>query len=123
MSSTRHPEPAEGCVFCKIVSGEIEPKGWVHRDDDFIAIEDLAPQAPFHALVIPADHYADPDSFATQADPAVIAKVFSFAAQIGRERCANGFRLVVNQGVDGGQTVGHVHVHVLGGRHMNWPPG
>ena len=111
------------CLFCKIVAGEIEASAWVHRDDDLIVIKDIAPQAPFHLLVIPTNHYPDPARFAGEADPAVVAKVFSCAAQVGREQSANGFRIVVNQGTDGGQTVGHVHLHVLAGRQMNWPPG
>ena len=111
------------CIFCKIVAGEVEPSGWVHRDDDLIVIKDISPQAPKHLLVIPCAHYPDPARFAGEADPALIAKVFSYAAQVGREQSENGFRLVLNQGVDGGQTVPHVHIHVLAGRHMNWPPG
>ena len=107
------------CLFCKIVAGEIDPSGWVHRDDDLIVIKDIAPQAPFHLLVIPAEHYPDPARFAGEADPALIAKVFSYAAQVGREQSANGFRIVVNQGTDGGQTIGHMHLHVLAGRQMN----
>jgi len=110
------------CIFCKIVSGDV-PATFVHRDDDVIVITDITPQAPKHLLVFPAEHYPDPARFAGDADPALVAKVFSYAAQAGREQSANGFRLVVNQGVDGGQTVGHVHIHVLAGRKMNWPPG
>ena len=110
------------CVFCKIVAGEIEAK-FVHRDDDLIVIVDVSPQAPKHLLVIPAAHYPDPATFVSQAEPALVAKVYTFATQVGREQSANGFRIVTNQGVDGGQTVGHMHVHVLAGRQMNWPPG
>ncbi|MFN2527534.1 MAG: HIT domain-containing protein [Candidatus Baltobacteraceae bacterium] len=110
------------CILCKIVAGEV-PADFVHRDDDVIVIKDITPQAPEHLLVFPAGHYPDPAHFAGDADPALVAKVFSYAAQVGREQSANGFRLVVNQGVDGGQTVGHVHIHVLAGRRMNWPPG
>ena len=111
------------CVFCKIVTGELEPTAWVHRGDDLIVIKDISPQAPKHLLVIPTDHYTDPAHFVSEADPALVAKVFSYAAQVGREQSASGFRLVVNQGMDGGQTVNHMHIHVLAGRQMNWPPG
>jgi len=111
------------CVFCKIVAGEINPAGGVHRDDDFIAIVDIAPQAPKHLLVLPTDHVPNVATYVANADPAMVAKLFSMAAQLGREQSANGFRLVVNQGVDGGQTVDHLHIHVLAGRRMNWPPG
>ncbi len=122
MSAAGRPKPDQDCIFCKIAAGKI-PADFLHRADDVIAIKDLSPQAPLHALVIPAAHYADPSQFTLQADPALIAKVFSLAAQIGHEHAAEGFRIVVNQGADGGQTVGHVHFHVLGGRKMNWPPG
>lgn len=111
------------CLFCKIVAGEIEGVQWVHRDEDVVAIVDVSPQAPKHLLVITTEHYPDAATFAGSAPPSVIAKFFSIGAQLGREQSAAGFRLVVNQGVDGGQTVAHVHMHVLAGRHMNWPPG
>ncbi|MDQ6930986.1 MAG: HIT domain-containing protein [Candidatus Eremiobacteraeota bacterium] len=110
------------CVFCKIVAGAI-PAQFVHREDEVIVINDVSAQAPVHLLAIPAEHYATPSAFTASADPGLIAKVFSLAAKYGRERCAGGFRIVVNEGSDGGQTVEHVHLHVLGGRRMNWPPG
>lgn len=110
------------CLFCKIIAGEI-PATIAHRDDDVLAIVDVHPQAPHHLLVMPTKHYDDVATFVGFAAPGVVAKVFSVAAQLGREQSANGFRLVVNTGVDGGQTVGHVHVHVLAGRPMAWPPG
>lgn len=110
------------CIFCKIASGEVSSKA-VYRDEHIIAIEDLNPQAPTHALVIPIAHYATISDL-TDADPALAGRLIATASRLGRERGgAGGFRLVVNTGADGGQTVGHVHVHVLAGRPMTWPPG
>ncbi|GAC1653152.1 MAG: histidine triad nucleotide-binding protein [Vulcanimicrobiaceae bacterium] len=95
----------------------------VYRDEELIVIRDISPQAPVHLLVIPCGHYPTPEQFMAEADPTVIANVFSAAAKAGGEHAQNGFRIVVNQGSEGGQTVGHVHVHVLGGRPLRWPPG
>ena len=123
MSEFARPTAVAECVFCQMAAGKLEPTGWVHRDDDIIAILDIAPQAPKHLLVIPTAHYQTPADFVSQAEPALVARVFSMAAQLGREQSATGFRLVANQGVEGGQTVKHMHIHVLAGRQMNWPPG
>ena len=110
------------CIFCKIIAGEIPAKP-VYRDDDVIAITDVNRQAPDHLLVMPVKHVRNVGEVAAQHDDATMAKVFSRAAHLGRERAPNGYRLVVNSGPDGGQTVDHLHVHVLSGRHMGWPPG
>lgn len=110
------------CIFCKIASGEI-PARFAHRDDDVIVVTDVNPQAPEHLLVIPVKHYENLSEFVSSAAPEVVAKFFSIAGQLGREQSARGFRLVVNQGEDGGQTVAHMHAHVLAGRPMHWPPG
>lgn len=111
------------CVFCKIVSGEI-PATFAYCDDDVVAIEDLNPQAPEHLLVVPRAHRADVGELVARGDPGDAHALLSVAAELGRRRGgAAGFRLVVNTGSDGGQTVGHVHVHVLAGRPMRWPPG
>ncbi|GAC1659810.1 MAG: histidine triad nucleotide-binding protein [Vulcanimicrobiaceae bacterium] len=110
------------CIFCKIVAGEVAATE-VHRDDDVMVVVDVSPQAPKHLLVFPVQHYPDAANFAGYAPPELVAKFFSMGAQLGREQSANGFRLVVNQGSDGGQTINHVHMHVLAGRHFNWPPG
>lgn len=115
-----HRDP--DCLFCRIVAGEI-PATEVSRDADVLVICDLNPQAPKHLLVLPTQHYPDVAEFVGFAPPALVAKVFSVAGQVGREQSASGFRLVVNTGVDGGQTVGHLHIHVLAGRPMSWPPG
>lgn len=109
------------CIFCKIAAGEI-PASFAYRDDDVIAIDDVNPQAPVHVLVLPVRHAATVGELAAHA-PQVAGALFSRAAQIGRERSPQGFRLVANTGELGGQTVDHVHVHVLGGRQMQWPPG
>ncbi len=113
------------CVFCKIGAGEI-PAKVVYRDEDVVAIEDLNPQAPTHLLVMPVQHYATlwEAAAAKSEGGALAARLVELAAQLGTERGgSNGFRLVVNTGPDGGQTVDHVHIHVLAGRPMTWPPG
>jgi len=109
------------CLFCKIVRGEI-PAREVHRDGRTIAIEDINPQAPVHLLVMPVQHFADIGALAA-ADPELLGRVAAVAARLGGEYGFGGYRLVVNTGADGGQTVDHVHVHVLAGRLLEWPPG
>ncbi len=110
------------CIFCKIIAGEI-PARFAHRDDDVVAFTDVNPQAPQHLLVMPVKHVENVATLAGSGDAALMAKLFGTAAQLGREQDAQGFRLVVNTGEHGGQTVPHVHVHVLAGRQMHWPPG
>jgi histidine triad (HIT) family protein len=109
------------CIFCKIAAGEI-PVEPVYRDGDVLAIADINPQAPHHVLVMPVQHVENVYELATN-DEALVAKVFATAAKLGREQAGGGFRLVVNTGAEGGQTVDHMHVHVLAGRLMGWPPG
>ncbi len=113
---------ASNCIFCKIAAGEIPSKA-VHRDDEVLAIEDVNPQAPVHLLVMPLRHHANLGELAEAGDDATLARLMRVAARLGRERGGDGFRLVVNTGADGGQTVDHVHVHVLAGRALAWPPG
>jgi histidine triad (HIT) family protein len=113
--------PAD-CLFCKIAAGEIPAKP-VFRDDTVIAIEDINPQAPTHLLVIPIEHHENIGVLSDASDAALIAKLFEVATKLGRERGRDGYRLVMNTGPDGGQTVDHLHVHVLAGRQMTWPPG
>ncbi|MDQ2871985.1 MAG: HIT domain-containing protein [Candidatus Eremiobacteraeota bacterium] len=110
------------CLFCKIVKGEI-PATVLYRDEAMIAIVDVNPQAPEHALVMPIDHVANLSDFVDQTSPERVAGLFALASRIGRERGAGGFRTVVNTGPDAGQSVEHLHVHVLSGRPMTWPPG
>jgi histidine triad (HIT) family protein len=113
---------AADCIFCRIASGEI-PARLVHSDDAFVAFHDVSPQAPTHVLVIPRRHVpslADPGG----GEPPLLGELAARAVRIARELgLAGGFRLVLNCGRDGGQSVGHVHLHLLGGRPLGWPPG
>lgn len=110
------------CLFCRIVAGEV-PAQVVAETDRTLAFRDVGPQAPTHVLVVPKAHHPDVAAVA-DADPALLADVMTAAVAVARaERLEPGFRLVVNTGADGGQTVRHLHVHVLGGRSMAWPPG
>ncbi|MBV9717824.1 MAG: HIT domain-containing protein [Candidatus Eremiobacteraeota bacterium] len=110
----------EDCIFCKIGAREVAAKE-VYRDEAVVAIEDLNPQAPTHLLVLPLAHH-DTVVEAAENGP-LTARLMSVASTLGVRCSESGFRLVVNTGTDGGQTVGHVHVHVLAGRRMAWPPG
>jgi histidine triad (HIT) family protein len=110
------------CIFCKIIAGEI-PGKFVHRDDDVVVLEDVNPQAPKHVLVMPVEHVPNLAQFVGFQPPELVAKLFSVVGQLGRELSESGNRAVINTGPDGGQTVDHVHVHVLAGRQMHWPPG
>jgi histidine triad (HIT) family protein len=110
------------CIFCKIVAGDI-PGRIVHRDEDVIAIEDVNPQAPYHLLVMPVRHVANLEEFAASEQPELVTKLLRLAARLGREQGDGGYRAVINTGAQGGQTVEHLHVHVLAGRQMHWPPG
>lgn len=110
------------CLFCRIVDGEI-PANLVYRDERVVAFHDINPQAPVHVLVIPASHYATVTDLAAH-DSELLADVVSKATALTGELGLDaGYRLVVNTGQDGGQTVDHVHVHLMGGRHLTWPPG
>ena len=110
------------CLFCKIAAGEI-PSTEYYSDDDVYAFADIAPQAPFHAVIIPRRHIASAAEI-NRDNSAVVAKVFEAAAKIAEKQGLNdGFRIVNNCGRDGGQTVGHLHFHMLGGRLLAWPPG
>lgn len=110
------------CLFCSIVSGEI-PADIVHSDETFMAFRDINPQAPIHVLVIPRRHVPNAGELAA-ADPATAGGLLATAAALATEfGLADGYRIVLNTGDDGGQTVPHVHAHVLGGRRMGWPPG
>ncbi len=109
------------CLFCRIVSGAI-PATLVAETPHAIAFRDIAPKAPVHVLVVPRRHIA---SLAEASDPAELGEVAALAAAVARQEgvAASGYRVVTNVGADGGQTVGHLHLHVLGGRAMGWPPG
>jgi histidine triad (HIT) family protein len=111
-----------GCIFCKIVRGEI-PADEVLRDEHVVAFRDLKPMAPTHILVIPTVHAAHLSEYAARADTAGSARLLAAAAEIGSRFGPGGYRVVTNEGSDAGQTVHHLHLHVLAGRHMTWPPG
>jgi histidine triad (HIT) family protein len=111
----------EKCLFCGIVSGEI-PADIVAEREDAIVFRDISPKAPSHMLVIPRRHVASLD----EADDAVdLGRLLRLAAEVARDEGldASGYRIVINTNDDGGQTVRHLHLHVLGGRRMTWPPG
>ena len=105
-------------IFGKILCGEIAAD-IVYEDEVCIAFNDVAPQAPTHILVIPRQPFRD----AVESDAGTLGHVMQVAARLGSEKCPNGFRLVTNIGENGGQSVSHLHVHVLGGRELSWPPG
>jgi histidine triad (HIT) family protein len=110
------------CLFCKIIAGEI-PSKKVFEDDLTYAFRDIHAQAPTHVLVVPRKHIASLAE-CVAADKEMIGHLQLVAAQIaGSEGLSKGFRTVINTGADGGQTVDHLHVHLLGGRAMGWPPG
>jgi histidine triad (HIT) family protein len=110
-----------GCIFCKVAAGEI-PATVVKRNDRLLAFRDINPQAPTHVLVIPTYHVA---SLNEAKDAGLLGEMVLFARDVAQEQgiAQRGYRLVINTNPDGGQTVFHVHVHVLGGRPMTWPPG
>jgi histidine triad (HIT) family protein len=112
----------EKTLFKRIIDKEI-PADIVHEDDHCVAFRDINPQAPTHVLIIPKREIPSLDHV-TEADEMLIGHLFAVAANLAREfGLKNGYRTVVNSGPDGGQTVDHLHVHLLGGRAMNWPPG
>ena len=107
------------CIFCRIIAGEI-PSQKVYEDEKMIAIKDVAPAAPVHVLLLPKQHY---DNIMT-ADPDLVkymlGKVEALAAQLGVKE--KGFRIVINTGKEGGQSVNHLHIHLIGGKELGWPP-
>ena len=110
------------CLFCKICAGEI-PADKLYEDDDVIAFWDISPQAPKHFLVIPKKHIDSPSN-QTEADDQLFGKLMRAAAKVAEEiGIGDNYRIVVNNGAEAGQVIFHVHMHVLGGRPMNWPPG
>jgi len=109
------------CLFCKIIDGSI-PSTSVYQDDQCYAFNDIDPKAPVHVLVIPRKHISSLE--AQKEDEEILGHLLGAAAEVARMRgLANGYRTVISIGKDGGQTVDHLHVHVLGGRAMHWPPG
>ena len=110
------------CLFCKIASGAI-PVTRLFEDEQVVAFPDLHPQAPVHILLIPKQHFASlAHTGSGQAD--LLGQMLAAAADVARQQnLAKGYRAVINTGAEGGQTVDHLHLHLLGGRHMGWPPG
>ena len=111
------------CLFCRIAAGDV-PSTVVYETDTILAFRDINPQAPTHVVVIPRTHYPDVATL-VEADPALAGALLGAAATVaGQEGVAEaGYRLVFNTGPEAGQSVHHVHVHVLGGRTLTWPPG
>lgn len=112
---------ASDCIFCKIARGEI-PSTLLKRTDRVVAFRDLGPQAPVHVLVIPTEHV---ESLEQVRDGALLGEMLMVAREIARDEkiAADGYRIVFNTNRNGGQTVFHLHLHLLGGRRLTWPPG
>jgi histidine triad (HIT) family protein len=110
------------CIFCRIISGQI-PAKIAYEDEKFIAIHDVAPKAPLHILIIPKQHHASILDLSDDQD--LLGKMMALAARLAVQEGVDekGFRLVINTGPAGGQSVDHLHLHLLGGRSMGWPPG
>lgn len=111
------------CIFCKIVAGEI-PSEKVYEDGEVLAFRDIEPQAPQHIVIIPKKHIKSANEIGEE-NTAIVGKIFLAAAKVAKELgfAENGYRIVNNCGTDGGQTVGHLHFHLLAGRNLGWPPG
>jgi histidine triad (HIT) family protein len=114
-------EVTTDCLFCRIVAGEI-PATVVRESSKTLAFRDIYPQAPTHVLVVTREHHPDVGSLAA-ADPEMLAEVVTEARAVASDEGLEAFRLVFNTGAESGQSVFHVHGHVLGGRQMGWPPG
>lgn len=111
------------CIFCSMARGEIQPKT-VYEDDDVLAFHDISPQAPTHILVIPKQHISSTNE-ADASHEQVLGRLTLTAAKIAKDLgfAESGYRMVMNCGAHGGQTVFHIHMHVLAGRSLSWPPG
>jgi histidine triad (HIT) family protein len=111
------------CIFCKIVGGEI-PAELVYQDDEVLAFRDINPQAPIHMLIVPKRHIATLNDI-TPNDAGLIGKLYLVARQLANDMgvADNGYRTLINCNKDGGQDVFHIHLHLLAGRRMGWPPG
>jgi histidine triad (HIT) family protein len=109
------------CLFCKIIEGEI-PADIVFRNENVVAFNDIAPQAPTHILIIPTLHVENGAELA-KASPTITAELFKVAEQLSSERGLGGYRTLFNTGAEAGQSVFHAHMHLLGGRALAWPPG
>ena len=116
-------QPSSHCLFCRIVAGEL-PAERLHDDESVIAIRDIAPRAPTHILLIPRRHIPSAADL-LESDGTLLGRLFKVAADLARQAgiAEAGHRLVINVGLWGGQTVDHLHVHLMGGRPFEWPPG
>jgi len=123
VSEPAAPRRDPDCIFCRIVAGEI-PSTSVAEDEQVIAIRDIAPRAPTHILVLPREHIPSAADL-TDADSPLVGRIFAMAADIARSAgiADGGYRIVTNIGAWGGQTVDHLHFHLMGGRPFSWPPG
>ena len=122
MSGTRAPRDPD-CLFCRIVAGELQSTK-VREDDQVIAIRDIAPRAPTHILILPREHIPSAADL-TAGDGPLLGHIFEMAAALARSEgiAEQGYRVVTNVGTWGGQTVDHLHFHLMGGRSFSWPPG
>jgi histidine triad (HIT) family protein len=113
----------QDCIFCRVVAGEI-PADIVYRDDRAVAFRDINPQAPVHALVIPREHLDSLDD-ASARDESLLGHLLRVAARVANEQglSESGYRTIINTGAGAGQSVFHLHLHVVGGRRLGWPPG
>jgi len=122
MTTSRAYKSSPDCVFCKILAGDI-PSNRIYEDEFCIGFPDINPQAPTHFLIIPKEHIGSQAKALAEHKP-LLGHLMATAADLARAlKLEKGYRVVVNTGEDGGQTVHHLHLHLLGGRHMAWPPG
>ena len=114
---------AQACIFCDIIGGKIKTD-FLYEDGDVVAFADIRPIAPDHVLVVPRAHHATLTDAAGGGGPALLGKLLKVAGDLGAARGPEGgYRVVINNGAAAGQTVYHLHVHVISGRHFAWPPG
>ena len=122
MTTGRVYKTSPDCVFCKILAGDI-PSNRIYEDEFCIGFPDINPQAPTHFLIIPKEHIGSQAKALAEHKP-LLGHLMATAADLARAlKLEKGYRVVVNTGEDAGQTVHHLHLHLLGGRHMGWPPG
>ena len=113
----------EDCIFCKIINGSI-PCDMIYEDELVVSFRDINPEAPIHVLIVPKKHISSINDI-TEVDSTLIGHIFNIGKNIAKELniSDDGYRIVTNCGVHGGQTVQHIHFHLLGGRNLSWPPG
>ena len=119
MDIVRDPD----CLFCKIVAGEV-PSKRIYENEEILVFHDVSPQAPFHALIIPKSHISTVNDF-SEEQKSLAGNLFLTAKLVARDQgfSVDGYRLVLNTNKDGGQVIFHVHIHLLAGRQLSWPPG